>query len=142
MTDQQILVVKKSWDLVLTMDPHMIGHVFYSRLFLQMPSLRPMFKPDMKEQYQKITDVLNLIVSKLENLEELNDEITQLAIRHTGYGVKPRHYALVGDALLWTLAKGVGTAWTEEMAIAWTKCYTLLSDTMIVAANNAQKSSS
>ncbi len=115
----------------------MIGDVFYSRLFLLMPSLRPMFKSSMKEQYEKIVDMLSAIVSKLENLEELTEDIRQLAIRHAGYGVMPAHYKVVGDALLWTLAKGLGKEWTDEMATAWSNCYTLLSDTMILHAKDA-----
>jgi len=44
-------LVKDSWNLFRKMDPHQIGNVFYNRLFLQMPSLRSMFKPSMKDQY-------------------------------------------------------------------------------------------
>ena len=139
MTDQEISIIKNSWNHILKADPHLIGHVFYTRLFLQMPSLRAMFKDDMKEQYQKLIDMLHLIVSRLDKIEEMNEEITQLAIRHVEYGVKPSHYKVVGDALLWTLAKGLGDNWTEEMVTAWTKCYNYLSDTMIAAADNAKK---
>jgi hemoglobin-like flavoprotein len=45
------------------MDPQLIGDVFYSRLFQQMPSFKPMFKNSMTEQYAKIVDMLSLIVS-------------------------------------------------------------------------------
>jgi nitric oxide dioxygenase len=136
MTEHEILLVKDSWNLFRKMDPHQIGNVFYSRLFLQMPSLRSMFKPSMKDQYAKIVDMLDLLVSKLHCLDEITEDIRQLAIRHTGYGVTPGQYKLVGDALLWTLAKGLGKGWTEETAAAWTACYSVLSDTMINAAQD------
>lgn len=139
MTEREIIVIKSSWKLFRKTDPQLIGDVFYRRLFLLMPSLRPMFKPSMKEQYAKIVDTLTLIVSKIENLEELTEDIRQLAIRHVGYGVLPAHYKLVGDALLWTLAKGLGKEWTDEMDNAWLKCYTLLADTMILHAKDAGK---
>ena len=61
--------------------------------------------------------------------------IADLAIRHRDYGTKPKHYASVGQALLWTLEKGLGYDWNEEVAEAWLTCYTLLSNTMIDAAN-------
>jgi hemoglobin-like flavoprotein len=139
MTERQILLVKNSWKLFRRMDPQLIGDVFYSRLFQQMPSFRPMFKNSMTEQYAKIVDMLSLIVSKLDKLEQLSDEVSQLAIRHVQYGVRPAHYKIVGDALLWTLKNGLGKDWTPESAEAWETCYKLLSDTMIKAAAGAKK---
>jgi hemoglobin-like flavoprotein len=132
-------LVKNSWKLFRRMDPQLIGDVFYSRLFQQMPSFKPMFKNSMTEQYAKIVDMLSLIVSKLDRLEQLSDEISQLAIRHVQYGVRPAHYKIVGDALLWTLKNGLGKDWTAETAEAWETCYKLLSDTMIRAASGAGK---
>jgi len=44
------------------------------------------------------------------------------------------HYALVGTALLWALAKGLGTAFTPEVEAAWLSAYGLLSDLMQEAA--------
>lgn len=131
MTEREISIIKRSWQLFRSIDPKLIGEVFYGRLFLQMPALRPMFRSSMEEQYIKIVDMLSLIVSRLDRIEELNDEIRQLAIRHIQYGVRPAHYKLVGDALLWTLEKGLGKDWTDETAAAWKKCYTLLADRMI-----------
>ena len=47
---------------------------------------------------------------------------------------KPEHYPVVGGALLWTLAKGLGDAWTPETASAWTAAYGTLSGYMISEA--------
>jgi hemoglobin-like flavoprotein len=136
MTERQIVLVKNSWKLFRRMDPQLIGDVFYSRLFQQMPSFRPMFKTNMIEQYTKIVDMLSLIVSKLDKIEILTNDIKQLAIRHVQYGVRPAHYKIVGDALLWTLEKGLGKDWNDETREAWATCYNMLSDTMIEAAGN------
>jgi hemoglobin-like flavoprotein len=134
MTEKQIKLVKSSWNLFRQIDPQIIGDVFYSRLFQQMPSLRSMFKGPMTLQYTKIVDTLSMIVSRLDNLEQVNEEIKQLAIRHIHYGVRPAHYKLVGDALIWTLQNGLGNDWDKETAEAWLVCYKILSDTMIKAA--------
>jgi hemoglobin-like flavoprotein len=134
MTQKEVLVVKKSWQLLRGIDPLLIGDVFYGRLFLQEPALRSMFPPEMKGQYQKLVDMLSYIVSKLDRMDQLTEDIRQLAIRHAGYGVKPAHYKLVGDALLWTLGRGLGKDWSPEVESAWKKCYEMLSATMIVSA--------
>jgi hemoglobin-like flavoprotein len=134
MTERDIFIIKKSWSVFSSIDPKLVGEVFYGRLFLLIPALRPMFKTSMEEQYKKVVDTLNMIVSRLERMEELDDEIRQMAIRHVQYGVRPEHYKPVGDALLWMLEKGLGTDWTDETAAAWNKYYTLLSENMIKAA--------
>ena len=61
-------------------------------------------------------------------------EVDQLAKRHVGYGARPEHYPVVGGALLWTLEKGLGEAWTPEVADAWTAAYGTLSGYMISEA--------
>ncbi len=63
--------------------------------------------------------------------------VQDLGRRHAGYGVEEAHYDSVGGALLWTLEKGLGAAWTEEAAEAWSAAYALLANTMIDAAHEA-----
>ena len=41
---------------------------------------------------------------------------------------------MVGGALLWTLEKGLGEAWTPDLADAWTAAYGTLSGYMISEA--------
>jgi len=41
--------------------------------------------------------------------------------------------------LIWTLEKGLGEVWTEQVKIAWVDCYTILSEAMINAAAEADK---
>ena len=134
MTERQILLVKNSWKLFRKVDPKFIGEVFYGKLFQQLPSLRSMFKGDMTAQYGKLVDMLSLVITRLDKPELVTDEITQLAIRHVQYGVRPGHYKLVGDALLWTMEHGLGSDWDSETAEAWSVCYAMLSDMMIKAS--------
>ena len=47
------------------------------------------------------------------------------------------HYASVGQALLWTLERGLGEAFTPEVRDAWAAAYALLSAAMIEAAAEA-----
>ncbi|WP_202630196.1 globin domain-containing protein [Sediminibacterium roseum] len=131
MTERQTLLVKNSWALFRRIDPQLIGDVFYSRLFQQMPALKSMFKTNMAEQYAKLVDMLSYIVSKLDKPEQFAGDVEQLAQRHVQYGVRPGHYKVVGDALLWTLEKGLGKDWNAEVGEAWAACYGMLSSLMI-----------
>lgn len=131
MTNQQIETVKRSWRRLQGLNPVLLGDVFYSKLFLENPSLERMFKSDRETQAQKLIDMLDLIIRRLDNLAPLNEEIKAMTIRHVGYGVKPKHYAQVGVALLWTLKTSMGKEWTNDVAEAWTQCYQELTDTML-----------
>jgi hemoglobin-like flavoprotein len=123
MTDTQITIVKKTWKLFRAIDPAIVGDTFYSKLFTDNPVLRRMFPSRMEEQYRKLIDMLNTIVARLDHPDKLNTEIIKMGQRHVEYGVRPAHYKLVGNALLWTLQNGLGADWTDEVRNAWTSCY-------------------
>ncbi|MEO6723023.1 MAG: globin domain-containing protein [Ferruginibacter sp.] len=134
MTTQQIIAVKRSWALFRNIDPVLIGEVFYSRIFFKVPALKKMFPTSMEAQYNKIIDMLSLMVARLERMDELTNEITALAQRHVKYGVKTWHYGIVEDALLWTLEQGLGRDYTDDVKEAWGSYIKDLSATMIKAA--------
>lgn len=131
MTAAQIILVKKSWRMLRLVSPALLADAFYSKLFLDHPELRRMFPKNMEEQYAKLIDMLSSMVLRLDDFEAYLSEVKALAKRHEGYGVKPKHYAMVGEALLWTLEKGLGDDWNEETARAWTDCYTLIAEAML-----------
>jgi hemoglobin-like flavoprotein len=134
MTEAQIALIKSTWKLFRDIDPVIVGDVFYSKLFLEVPQTKQMFHTPSTVQSRKLIEMINLIVGRLDRLEELTEDIKQLAIRHIGYGVRPSHYRYVGEALLWTLEQGLGKDWNDEVREAWTACYSTLSETMIKAA--------
>jgi hemoglobin-like flavoprotein len=137
MTENQITQVQRTWKIFRNIKPIVVGDVFYSKLFMIHPELKKMFPASMDEQYKKLLDMLSLIVARLERLKEVTDDIAALGQRHAGYGVKPEHYEMVGNALLWTLKQGLGSDWTPEVEEAWKSCYAFLSNTMINASKDA-----
>lgn len=107
--------------------------LFYGRLFEMDPSLRPLFKTDLRVQGQKLMQMIAFCVKGLDALDELVPAVQGLGRRHAGYGVTPAHYDTVGGALLWTLEKGLGAAFTPDVKAAWTTVYILLATTMKAA---------
>ena len=134
MKSSDIVLIKRTWRIFREMDPLVVGDAFYCKLFSQNQSLRKMFPRNMDQQYQKLMGMINVIIGRLDNLDELSEEINAMAHRHIQYGVRPGHYKLVGVALIWTLKQGLGNDWTPEIESAWTKCYALLSEAMIMAS--------
>jgi nitric oxide dioxygenase len=138
MTPDQVELVQQSFAKVAPISEQ-AAELFYGRLFEVAPSVRAMFPDDMKEQRKKLMATLAVVVNGLTNLEAILPAASALAKRHVGYGAKAEHYPVVGGALLWTLEKGLGDAWTPETASAWTAAYGTLSGYMISEAyGNAQ----
>jgi hemoglobin-like flavoprotein len=131
MKPEQIKLVKKTWKILMGINPKIIGDAFYSKLFTDHPAIRKLFPSDMNQQYIKLVDMLTSIIMNLDHLESASEEIIAMSNRHTGYGVKPAHYEMVGSALLWTLQKGLGAEWSNDIENAWIACYQSLADTMI-----------
>ena len=133
MTTHQVKLVQSSWALVAPIGEQAAA-LFYGRLFELDPSLKHLFKSDLKEQGKKLMQMLGMVVHGLTNLERLLPAVRDLGQRHGSYGVADSHYDTVGAALLWTLEQGLGNHFTQEVKEAWTAAYTALATTMKNAA--------
>ena len=133
MNPAQIKLVQESFAKVAPISEQ-AAVIFYDRLFELAPQVRAMFPNDMTEQRKKLMATLAVVVNGLTNLEAVLPAASALAKRHVSYGAKPAHYPVVGGALLWTLEKGLGEAWTPDVAAAWTTAYGVLSGYMISEA--------
>jgi hemoglobin-like flavoprotein len=108
--------------------------LFYRRLFEIDPSLEQMFTGDMADQRRKLMQMLSAAVKGLPRLDRLVPVVEDLGRRHAGYGVCDEHYETVGAALIWTLEKSLGSAFTPEVRDAWITVYGVLASTMKNAA--------
>ncbi len=130
MTPEQIKLVQESLSKVAPISDE-AAMLFYDRLFEIAPQLKALFPADMTEQRRKLMSTLVIVVSGLSDLPSILPAASALATRHVAYGAKAEHYPVVGQALLWTLEKGLGKDWTADVAAAWLAAYTTLSSFMI-----------
>lgn len=134
MDAQQKELVQKTWAMVVPISDT-AADLFYGRLFEMDPAIKPMFaKTDMKKQGKMLMQALSLTVKGLDAPDKLIPVLEDLGRRHTKYGVHDAHYDTVGGALLWTLEKGLGDAFTPAVKGAWTEAYTLVASVMKSAA--------
>ncbi len=129
MTPEQAQIIKLTFAQVMR-DRDKVGRMFYDRLFSIAPEVKPLFKGDIAEQSRKLMDTLALAVGMLRDMPTLVITLEGLARRHVGYGVKDEHYDKVGEALLWTLEKGLGDAFTAQVRDAWTALYVAVAKIM------------
>jgi hemoglobin-like flavoprotein len=133
MTPEQVALVRSSFAKVVPIK-ETAADLFYTRLFQLDPSLKPLFKGDMKEQGLKLMTMIGTAVGGLDRLDSIVPAVQALGRRHADYGVQDKHYDTVASALLWTLEQGLGAAFTPDVKSAWTSAYGVLAGTMKEAA--------
>lgn len=129
MTPDHIDLIRSSFAKVFY-DKDAAGRLFYDRLFIIAPELRPLFKTGIDVQGRKLMDTLSVAVSALRNMPALTSTLEDLGSRHRRYGVEPRHYAKVGEAMLWTLEKSLGPAFDTPVRAAWSQLFVFVSGVM------------
>ena len=133
-TEKDLSLVVKTFDQVVPI-AGLAADLFYDRLFEIAPGLRKMFPEDMRDQKRKLFVMLATAVQGLHDLDRLIPQVKSLGARHAGYGVRSEHYAIVGQALIWTLERGLADQFTPEVERAWVRVYLLLAATMQAGAD-------
>jgi hemoglobin-like flavoprotein len=129
MTNEQIKLVQDSFRQVAPI-AETAAQLFYARLFELDPDLELLFKGNLSEQGRKLMQMLALAVGSLDRMDQLLPVVQSLGSRHVGYGVRDKDYDTVGQALLWTLRKGLGDAFTADVETAWSNVYATLASAM------------
>jgi len=137
MTPAEINLVQSSFAKV-TPIADAAARLFYERLFEIAPELKPLFHGDMAEQGRKLMMTLGVVVNGLSDLKAILPAAKALAVRHIRYGVRAADYKPVGEALIWTLEKGLGADFDGEVKKAWLAAYGVLSTAMIAEAYGQQ----
>jgi len=129
MTPKQIELVQASWKKIVRIADGTAA-LFYDKLFSLDPALKPLFKGDMARQGRKLMQMISTAVEGLGRVEALAPAVQDLGRRHRGYGVRDKDYDTVAAALLWTLGRGLGSAFTADVREAWIAVYGVLARTM------------
>jgi hemoglobin-like flavoprotein/uncharacterized protein YjbI with pentapeptide repeats len=108
---------------------------FYENLFIAHPEFKPLFANiAIKKQEKKLINALVLVVENLRSPEALGSVLNALGGRHIGYGVIPKYYGPVGDALLMAFEQSLQQDWTPEVKQAWTDAYRAITGLMLKGA--------
>jgi len=128
-TPQQKILVQESFKKVEPI-AEQAADLFYGKLFEYDPSLKKLFKGDMKQQGKVLMATLKVAVKSLDDLEALIPVLQNLAAKHVNYGVTADDYTPVGNALIYTLKTGLGDAFGPELRKAWIEVYKTIADVM------------
>jgi hemoglobin-like flavoprotein len=93
--------------------------LFFGKFFELDPSVRALFKSDLRTQGDRFMDFLNTILAHLEDPESIRTLLEELGQRHTVYGVKLEQYRTVETALIWALSQALGADFDGPTRAAW-----------------------
>ena len=130
LADREVALVRQTYRAIAGTGDSLAEH-FYDKLFELDPSLRELFPADMAAQREKLMLALEHTVGYLDSVDSWVDQVRELGRRHRVYGARELDYATVGDALLMTLERALGSHWTADVERAWEKTFTLLSQVMV-----------
>ena len=89
-----------------------------------------MFPKDMSAHKAKFVQMLAGVVKSLDQIATVSEEIVDLGRRHMSYDVEDSHYAIVGDALIWTLGRILGPDFSPDVRDAWIAAYDMIARVM------------
>lgn len=107
---------------------------FYALLFIARPELRELFPAAMDAQRDRLLKALFATAERLDDPATLTAYLAPLGRSHRKYGTRAEHYPAVGEALLGALRRYAAAVWTAQAEAAWVRAYTAVSQVMIDAA--------
>jgi nitric oxide dioxygenase len=112
--------------------------MLYSRIFELAPDARVLFEEDIRPQVKRLMAAVKVAVDGLGRLDEVAPFLVRLGAKHAGYGVRPEHFAVGGEALLWTLEQGLGDSFTPDLRNAWATAWGVIADAMLTGMRQAE----
>jgi len=91
----------------------------------------PLFLRHAKGVVQMLDAAINMLGPDMGPIEEA---LKGLGAKHVNFGVLPPHYAIVGEALLYTLGAALGDGWTPKVQKGWEAIYDFVSTKMMDGA--------
>ncbi len=129
MTPREISLIQNSYRQLGVITEH-AGAIFFARLFEIEPASRGLFEGDIAAQGARMMQTIGYFVISLDQMDVTMKALRQTGLRHAESRISDSLYQAIGDTLLWTLARCLGTNFTMEVRSAWGKAYWLLAETM------------
>ncbi len=135
MNHRQLELVRSSYERIRRVRP-LFADLFRRRLLLLAPELEALLDEDAAQGDAEFLDTVAGVVQGLDRLDVLLPALAAHARRLHGRGVTDADYAVVGEALEWTVTQVL--AGSPASVAAWSETYELLAAVMKQAARDAQ----
>ena len=132
MTRSQVRIVKSSFQ-ALTPQRNRLAGLFFAQMFVREPSLRPLFRGDLRVHGAELFEGLASIVDSIDRLYPIVPALEWLAVQSARRGLCERHYFAVVEAMLSAFRDGLGEDFTVELELAWREAARQVSAIMVRA---------
>ena len=132
MTRNQVRIVKSSFQ-ALTPQRNRLAGLFFAQLFVREPSLRPVFRGDLRVHGAELFEGLAAIVDSIDRLYPIVPALEWLAVQSARRGLGERNHFAVVEAMLSAFRDGLGEAFTVELELAWREAARQVSAIMVRA---------
>ncbi|HLJ50564.1 MAG TPA: globin domain-containing protein [Bryobacteraceae bacterium] len=137
MTPEQVKLIRTSFDAMWPVRDD-IAALCYGRFFELAPDARALFKTtDMVRQRGKLMDMIAALVGSLDQNAIFQSIVTNSGRHHARFGVRPAQYDALGEALVWSIERKLGSSFTPDMLASWRVLYDRVQTDMQKAAAQA-----
>jgi methyl-accepting chemotaxis protein len=134
-----VKLLRESFDLVAS-NKQKFAQDFYSRLFQSYPQTQSLFADtDMQQQEAALLGAIAGVIAGIEKGDNIVPALHKLGAKHASYNVAPEHYPLVGIALIETFQQHLQDQFTPPIQQSWLEAYGIISDQMILGAEQAKE---
>lgn len=133
MNEQNVTLIRNSWELLNVQAGEESMSIFYNTLFEIAPEVKPMFPSDLNDQKRKLASTINFVVKNLTRLDNIKNAVEELGRYHQKREVKAAHYTYVTEALMTTFKTVLKDQFSDEMERSWKSALTILAGIMIAA---------
>ena len=134
MTNEQVRLVKRSFQ-ALTPQRNRLAGLFFAQLFVREPSLRPVFRGDLRAQGRELFEGLAAIVDSIGRLYPIVPALEWLAVQSARRGLGERHYGAIAEAMLAAFRDGLAEDFTPDVEQAWRLAIARVSAVMVEAVD-------
>lgn len=132
-------VIKQTFDNIRPVSDATVTHLFET-LWNDYPETKAYFaNANMAQTRESFFKAWTYIIDHLDDTERLTVFLKAMGGRHVNYGIESaKVFEWMGTSLMAALGKSLGTAWTPEVQIEWTKAYTSFANSMIEGMHTVQ----
>ncbi|MCU7557560.1 globin domain-containing protein [Macrococcus capreoli] len=134
MLTEETKSIIKSTIPVLEEHGEAITSAFYKHMFAEHPELLNVFNKTNQKLGRQQTALAQTVIAAakhIDHLEAIIPNVNQIAHKHRALEIKPEHYPIVGENLIWAIQHVLGDAATPEIVDAWTQTYGVIADVFI-----------
>ncbi|MFD1851227.1 NO-inducible flavohemoprotein [Oceanobacillus bengalensis] len=140
--DQKTRDIIKSTVPVLQEHGTAITTRFYQTMFKKHPELKNIFNQTNQRKGDQPKALANTVLAAamhIDQLESILPVVKQIAEKHRSLNIKPEHYPIVGENLLFAIKDVLGDAATDEIIDAWAKAYGEIANVFITVEKEMYK---